>query len=94
MVDVFVRSSKPRVRREIEDAIRSRGGKWLSRNLSERDKLDILMDASPDATRKEVSGILASKLPDREVLGAIDKMNRYTDGSDEAVRRGKKRRKK
>jgi len=91
---VFVRRSRPRVRREIEDAVRRQGGRWLSQNLSESDKLDILMDSSPDADRKEVSGILASKLPDGEVLAAIDKMNRYTDGSDEMVKRGKKRRKR
>lgn len=91
---IIIRGGKPHGRTQIERVIRTRDGKWLSRNLSKRDKLDILMDSSTDAERREVSGILASKLPDSEVLEAIDKMNRWTDGTDEAVRRGKVRRRK
>ena len=83
----FVRGSKPRSRSQIEEAIENRDGEWLSKNLSERDKLDILHDPSRDSHRRDISGTLASKLPNTEVMDAIDKMNRWKDGSDERGKR-------
>lgn len=64
-------------RSQTEELIRKADGKTLSRTLSERDKLDILMDSSKDPDRKAISGTLASKLPNEEVLAALDKMNRW-----------------
>ena len=74
-------SAKPRSRSEIEKFIRERSGEEISKTLSESDKLDILHDGSSDSDRREVSGILATKLPDHEVISALKKMNAPKDKS-------------
>ena len=78
-MDVFVRKSRPVRRSQIEELIRRGTKEQVSQLISWQDKLDILHDSSPDKDRRDISGQLASKLPSKEVLDAMDEMNSWKD---------------
>lgn len=68
MGEVFVRTGKAKSMEQIHELIRKGKPEEISRQISDSDKMDILFDSKNDHKRREISGALAVKLSNAEVI--------------------------
>ena len=78
--NIIVRRGKALTRSQAEALIERGSRREIHENLSERDRLDILLDSSHDKERRRISGLLASKVSNKEVLEAVHQINPWKAG--------------